>query len=180
MTGARSLAHDWFPRPLPGNVVIGERSWLYSTFAFLHYRSLRPCGVRIGDDTGVYVGTFFDLGPDGEVEIGNYCSVVGATISTNRSVVIGDYTFLAHDVVLADSTAAVPGGNGTGPGITLGPNTWVGTRAVLLAGARVGEGAVVGAAAVVSGDVPTYSIVAGNPARVVGTVRRSDNRGGRA
>jgi len=50
MSESESLAHDWFPRALPDNVVIGERSWLYSSFAFLHYRSDQPCGVRIGSD----------------------------------------------------------------------------------------------------------------------------------
>ena len=39
------LPHDWFPRPLPSNVRLGEGTWLYSTFAFLHYESEQPCGL---------------------------------------------------------------------------------------------------------------------------------------
>src|SRR5262249_3977046 len=101
-----SLAQDWVPRPLPPNVVVGRNSWIYSSFAFLHYSSQRPCGVRIGSDSGVYHGSFFELGPEGEVEIGNYCTLVGAIVSTNRRVVIEDYAFLAHEVVLADHFAA--------------------------------------------------------------------------
>src|SRR5262249_58156271 len=89
-------------------VVIGERSWLYSSFAFLHYRSESECGVRVGSDSGLYHGTFFDLGPSGEVEIGNYCSIVGAIISCNSRVVIRDYAFVAHEVVIADHFAAIP------------------------------------------------------------------------
>src|SRR3954465_9169924 len=123
------LEHDWFPRPLPGNVVIGPRSWCYSAFAFVHYRSRRPCGVRIGHDTGIYNGTFFDLGPQGEVTIGNYCTLVGAIIATNGRVVIGDYAFLAHEVVLADDSvmaldelAASPRSPETS--IVIGPNVW--------------------------------------------------------
>lgn len=122
MSAGHTLAHDWFPRAIPDNVVIGDRSWLYSAYAFLHYRSRRPCGVRIGHDSGIYHGSFFELGSDGEVEIGHYCSIVGAVISTNRRVVIGDYSLIAHEVVLADADAAVPGGRGTGPGIELGRN----------------------------------------------------------
>src|SRR5206468_389872 len=60
------LAHDWYPVPVPANVVLGDRSWLYSSFAFLHFRSQRPAAVRIGRASGIYVGSFFDLGPDGE------------------------------------------------------------------------------------------------------------------
>ena len=168
------LDHDWFPRPLPPNVVIGERSWLYSAFAFLHYRSRRPCGVRVGRDSGIYHGSFFDLGPAGEVEVGDFCTLVGAVIACNSRVVIGDYVFIAHEVTLADGFAAVPGAgtDGTGePGtsIVIGENSWIGARAVLLAGARIGHGAIVGAAAVVGFEVPPFAIVAGNPARVVGS-----------
>jgi acetyltransferase-like isoleucine patch superfamily enzyme len=163
------LAHDWFPRPLPANVVLGERCWLYSTFAFLHYRSRRPCGVRVGADSGVYHGSFFDLGPDGEVEIGRFCTLVGALIACNSRVVIGDYVFIAHEVTLADGFAATPGGAAGGAGIVIGENCWIGARSVLLGGARVGAGAIVGAAAVVDFAVPPFAVVAGNPARVVGS-----------
>src|SRR5260370_34148445 len=97
------LPHDWFPRSLPPNVIIGPRSWVYSAFAFLHCRSRRKCAVRVGQDSGVYNGSFFELGPGGEVEIGNYCSVVGAVIRTDLRVVIEDYALVSHEVVIADT-----------------------------------------------------------------------------
>jgi virginiamycin A acetyltransferase len=49
----------------------------------------------------------------------------------------------------------------------IGPDVWIGHEALILPGARIGAGAVIGARAVVSGAVPPYAIVAGNPARVV-------------
>jgi acetyltransferase-like isoleucine patch superfamily enzyme len=179
MTDSVMLPHDWFPRPLPPNVVIGERSWIYSSYAFLHYSSTRPCGLRIGHDTGAYIETFFDVGPDGEVEIGSYCTLAGPIISTNGRVTIGDYAFISREVVIADSSAQLPGWQGSPtpvrmptpavpPTITVGHDAWIGTRAVLLSGARLGDGAIVGAAAVVDFDVPPYGVVAGNPARLVG------------
>jgi acetyltransferase-like isoleucine patch superfamily enzyme len=182
MSISAGLDHDWFPRPLPANVTLGERSWLYSTFAFLHYRSRRPCGVRIGNDTGLYNGTFFDLGPGGEVEIGDYCSIVGAIISCNSRVVIGDYVFIAHEVVIADTFASTPdAGSVAGEdahssldpptNIVIGENVWIGARAVLLSGCIIGEGAIVGAATVVDFEVPPHAVVAGNPARIVGHAR---------
>jgi acetyltransferase-like isoleucine patch superfamily enzyme len=179
MNQSKALEHDWFPRPLPPNVIIGPRSWCYSAFAFLHYQSRRPCGVRIGRNSGIYNGTFFDLGPEGEVTIGDYCTLVGAIISTNARVEIGDYAFLAHEVVLAEHTVATPPST-PGPkepdpprSIILGPNCWIGARAILLGGANVGEGAIIGAAAVVNGIVPPYTIAAGNPARVIKEVKRT-------
>nr|ASV46951.1 hypothetical protein [uncultured bacterium] len=50
---------------------------------------------------------------------------------------------------------------------TVGNDVWVGARATILGGARVGDGAVVAAGSVVLDDVPPYAVVAGNPARVV-------------
>ena len=168
------LPHDWMPTPVPSNVQIGARSWLYSSFAFLHYRSQCACGVRIGHDTGIYNGTFFDLGDNGEVTIGNFCTLVGAIFVTNGRVTIGDYAFIAHEVTIADHFAAAPPGAAvrlhpsTGRGeISIGKNAWIGARSILLPGAQIGEGAIVGAACVVNIDVPPFSIVAGNPARIV-------------
>ena len=52
-------------------------------------------------------------------------------------------------------------------GIEIGSDVWIGTEALVLPGARIGHGAIVGARAVVSGEVPPYAVVAGNPASVV-------------
>jgi acetyltransferase-like isoleucine patch superfamily enzyme len=173
MPSSETLPHDWFPRPLPENVQIGPRSWLYSSFAFLHYRSQSDCGVRIGHDTGIYNGSFFDLDVQGEVVIGNYCTLVGAVLATNGRISIGDYTFIAHEVTIADHFAAAPAEAAAhlNPrdrrcGISIGSNVWIGARAILLPGAEIGEGSIVGAACVLNTSIPPFSTVTGNPARV--------------
>ena len=140
------LEHDWFSEPLPTNVVLGHGSWLYSSFAFRHYRSSRPVGLSVGEATGLYHGTFFELGPNAELCIGHYCTLVGAIICTNKRVIIKDYVFAAHEVVLADSQFAIPGmppPNGctddaigtSDASIVIDNNVWIGARAVLLEGA---------------------------------------------
>ena len=178
---AQFLPHDWFPKPLPPNVIIGADSWIYSSFAFVHYRSEKQPGVRIGHDSGIYYTSFFELGPHGQVEIGDYCTLVGGIVNSDHRVVIGNYAFVAHEVLIADSAFAIPVGNRLDRGepeesgiaeIVIGENAWIGARAILLSGANIGEGAIVGAAAMVDFQVPPYTIVAGNPARVVGRVKR--------
>ena len=62
--------------------------------------------------------------------------------------------------------------------IHIGENAWIGARAILLGGARIGEGSIVGAGCVVDFTVPPYRVVAGNPARVVGMINR-DGRNAR-
>jgi acetyltransferase-like isoleucine patch superfamily enzyme len=170
---AAPLEHDWFPGPLPANIALGERTWLYSAYAFVHYRSERPCGVRVGHDTGIYTETFFELGPQGEVEIGDFCTVAGPVIATNGRVVIGSHVLISREVIIADHFAAAPpdvGRGAAGPRaeIVVGDCAWLGARAVLLDGARLGPGVIVGASTVVDFEVPAYAVVAGSPARIVG------------
>jgi acetyltransferase-like isoleucine patch superfamily enzyme len=173
-TSPATLEHDWFPRPVPANVVLGAGTWLYSAYAFLHYRSRKPVGLHVGRDCGIYIETFFDLGPAGEVQVGDYCTLAGPVLSTNGRITIGSYVLISREVVISDRPFAAPpmdGGRMTpvpAAEIVIGDNAWIGTRAVLLPGARVGEGAIIGAAAVVDFEVPPFVVVAGNPARVVG------------
>ncbi|RMH51324.1 MAG: antibiotic acetyltransferase [Zetaproteobacteria bacterium] len=54
-----------------------------------------------------------------------------------------------------------------GPHTTIGNDVWIGDNAVVLRGVTIGDGAIVGAASVVTRDVPPYAIVVGNPARVL-------------
>ena len=132
------LSHDWFDRDLPDNVSFGDRSWLHSSFAFLHYQSAQPAGLTVGHDTGLYIGTFFDLGPHGEVRIGDFSTLVSVIISTNARVTIGSYVFVAHDVVIADRDVAIPGADAPEPaGITIEDDVWIGAKVVILGGAHI-------------------------------------------
>jgi acetyltransferase-like isoleucine patch superfamily enzyme len=54
--------------------------------------------------------------------------------------------------------------------IRLGENIWVGARVTILKGVQIGRDAVVASGAVVTKNVPVGAIVAGNPARVIGSV----------
>ena len=170
------LAHDWFPAPVPAGVSLGSGSWLYSSFAFRHCGSQAARAVTVGRDSGLYNGTFFNLGPHGTVAIGDCCAIVGAIFSVDCAVSIGSYAFVAHEVVFADREVSVPGqtgesGDGARPRIVLEENVWIGARSTVLSGAHLGEGVIVGTGTVVDFRVPPFAIVAGNPARIVGDCR---------
>lgn len=182
MSSLRTLSHDWFPRPLPSNVELADGVWLYSAFAFLHCRSRKKCAVKVGRSSGIYNGTFFELGPNGEVHIGDYATLVGAIVATNGRVRVGDYCFVAHEVYIGDSPFGAPEKDvkcrpdreGAGQRcIDIGDDVWIGAGAVLLAGAKIGDGAIIGAAAVVDFEVPPCGIVGGNPGRLVGFAREA-------
>lgn len=95
------------------------------------------------------------------------------------SVTIGAESFCGHFVALLTGThdhhqfgrdrrLAIPR---EGRDIVIGEGVWLASRATVLGPCRIGDHAVVAAGALVKDDVPPYAIVAGVPARVVGSVR---------
>ena len=102
------LEHDWLPRDLPSNVLLAPNVFLHSAYAFNHYRSRRPVGLRVGEHTAMYDGTMFDLGPSGEVEIGRYGIVYGTHFVADSRVVVGDYAYLSYEVFITDADHPIP------------------------------------------------------------------------
>jgi virginiamycin A acetyltransferase len=101
--------------------------------------------------------------------IGRFCQIADGvqfiTSSANhRYDGISSFPFAIFGGGPADRRPSMPE---AGPDTVIGHDVWIGTRATILPGARIGSGCIVGAGAVVGGTVPPYSIVAGNPGRVI-------------
>jgi acetyltransferase-like isoleucine patch superfamily enzyme len=99
----------------------------------------------------------------------------GATITCAESVVIEDGVLMAANVTVIDCDHTMRGALNpaynplvTAP-IRIGRGSWLGQNAVVLRGSTIGEGCVIGANAVVRGDIPAHSVAVGAPARVVGS-----------
>jgi acetyltransferase-like isoleucine patch superfamily enzyme len=78
--------------------------------------------------------------------------------------------------LITEGHATTKGGIVTAP-VVIEDHAWIGLNAVVLKGVRIGRGAVVAAASVVTRDVPPFTLVAGNPARVVRQLEDADNTG---
>ncbi|MFZ5906246.1 MAG: CatB-related O-acetyltransferase [Nitrospirota bacterium] len=97
----------------------------------------------------------------GNVSIGRYCQL-GSRISIHSN----DHPL--NKATLYVNRQLLNGLAGEGCPIcpvTIGHDVWIGDNAVILKGVKIGNGAVVGAGAIVTRDVPDYTIVVGNPAR---------------
>jgi acetyltransferase-like isoleucine patch superfamily enzyme len=98
---------------------------------------------------------------------------LGTKILVAESVTIGAGCTFSWDVQILDNDFhALTVGGVEQPSVApvvIGDRVWVGTRAVVLKGVTIGDGAVVAAGAVVTNDVPANAVVAGIPARVVGS-----------
>jgi acetyltransferase-like isoleucine patch superfamily enzyme len=112
---------------------------------------------------------------EGTLRVGDKV-VIGRDSQVNcwLDVEIGASTLISDDVYVCDfdhrtEDLTVPikdQGIAKSP-VRIGPDVWIGTKATVLRGVRIGQGAVLGANTVVTGDVPAYAVVAGVPARVV-------------
>jgi acetyltransferase-like isoleucine patch superfamily enzyme len=92
----------------------------------------------------------------------------GVEIVASQAVTIGRDCKLARDVIVMETDQhEVPGVGLISRPVIIGDNVWIGARAIVLKGVRIGAGAVIAAGAVVTRDVPEGGIVAGVPAKLV-------------
>jgi acetyltransferase-like isoleucine patch superfamily enzyme len=131
-------------------------------------------GITIG--TGVFVGrnTILsckngDIILDDHANIGFNCEIFSASrVRVGKNILMAAYTYLVGGDHLYDRTDIPVLEQGrTARGIEVDDNVWLGTHVVVTDGSRVGRDAIIGAGAVVVGDIPEFAIAAGIPAKVI-------------
>lgn len=118
--------------------------------------------------TGSYGGCFRTENINPNTVIGKYCSIAGNVYIYNRDHPCRYAS--THPIFFNENCGHVPEENLIEyKEKVIGNDVWIGQNAIILASVRkIGDGAVVGAGAVVTKDVPDYAIVGGVPARVLG------------
>ena len=111
------------------------------------------CSLVVG--AGTYIGEFNNIrAAGGNITIGKNCLVsqhvtmVSSNHSINTGSLIKSQKWLSQDIEIGD-------------------DVWIGANTVILPGIKIGHGAVIGAGSIVTHDVPEYTIVAGNPAKII-------------
>jgi acetyltransferase-like isoleucine patch superfamily enzyme len=92
----------------------------------------------------------------------------GVHIACCNKIVLGESCLLADEVLIMDSDFhGIAGASAKSMPVIIQRYAWIGARAIILKGVTIGEGAVVGAGAVVTHSVPERTLVVGNPARII-------------
>ena len=189
-TVAGSRLRGVFYRPILDG--LGKRCFLEKNIRFFN-----PGRLTLGDRVFIGEGSFFDVGESagtitigddshisrlvtirtqlGKVEIGQQVNIgAGSFIYGYGDITVGDYCLIANGVEIIggdhgmDDLSRPMRFQGRSPRpISIGEDVWIGTRAVILGGVSVGKGAVIGAGAVVTADIPPRAVAAGVPARVL-------------
>ena len=128
-------------------------------------------------DYAAHLAPYLFPGAPEHLKIGKFCQIAQGvqfiTATANHPMAgISTYPFAIFDPPrFMTYRSSLPRGKDT----LIGNDCWIGREAMLLPGASLGNGVIVGARAVVSGSFPDYAIVAGNPARII-RMRFSDEQ----
>lgn len=150
--------------------------------------SKRAPGSRVVVGNGCLIqGILVTETGESVITIGNNTFVGGGTLlDCTKEIFLEDDVLISHGCLLADSDNHSvryslrkrdlvdwrAGGRHDWTttekaSVVIRKGAWIGARAIILKGVTIGEGAIVGAGSVVTKDVPPYTIVGGNPARVI-------------
>lgn len=138
-------------------------------------------GIEIGN--GVFVGRNTILScKNGDIVIEDYanlgfnCEIFSASrVRVGKRILMAAYTYLVGGDHLYDRVDIPVLDQGrTARGIDVGDHVWLGTHVVVTDGSTIGRDAIIGAGAVVVGEIPEFAIAAGIPAKVIRDRRGSD------
>lgn len=133
--------------------------------------------IILGDEVRVWstiVQAKLYTGKEGRLVVGKNSRLNGVHIDVRKLVSIGENVRIAPYAIILDSDFHDVNDHfseGASREIYIEDDVWIATRATILKGTRIGKGAVVAAGAVVTKDVPPYSIVAGVPAKVIKSLK---------
>lgn len=131
-------------------IKLGVKSTLHMGCSFYD-----PRGIDVGEDTIIGRDCFLD-GRD-KLKIGNHVDIASSVMIYNSEHDLNSEDFAARSAV-----------------VEIGDYVFIGPRAIILPGVKIGRGAVVAAGAIVTKDVPEFAIVGGVPAGVIGERRNKD------
>lgn len=131
--------------------------------------------LRMDDNSSLIINKNFEffygadiiLFENSKLILGNSFINSDCKIRCHKSIEIGDGCAISHDVTIMDSDAHKINGMIKAEPIKIGNYVWIGSRAMILPGVHIEDGAVIAAGAIVTKDVKEKTLVAGCPARVV-------------
>lgn len=154
-------------------ITIGHHCWIDGRIVCKSHAN-----VKIGNY--VQLNTNTRIQSKERIEIGNYVIIAGDSVITdNNTHCVSPEGRIEHSLRVAPSGIGYPGiGNGweysESKPVVIEDVVWIGQNCAILKGVTIGEGSIVARQSVVTKDVPPYTIVAGNPAKVVKEIKKPD------
>ena len=130
---------------------------------------LKKTGRHFYIDYGSYLRNMRKISFGNGVFVNRCCSFFGSHHVADAEIILGDNVVVGPYVTFFGAGHDYRSLNlpDTARTITVGKDVWIGGNVTILPGVTIGEGAVVGASSVVTKDVEPYTVVAGNPAKMI-------------
>jgi maltose O-acetyltransferase len=162
--------YDYFARYLPISYMPFSFGLTKPFRGFLCRFFLKKCGKNINiERRACLFGSNIEIGDNSGIGI-------NARLYSGGGIIIGNDVMMGEDVVIlsqnhkhSDITRSMRGTGYELAPVIIEDDVWIGLRVIILPGVRISRSSIVGAGAVVTKNVPPFSIVAGNPARVIKT-----------
>lgn len=157
-----------------GSILVRKRLVLGKVHKLLVYRQSEICLFEnsefIVDDFRVMSGSTIHVHKDAKLTIGSGYANYNVEIYCFKDIQIGNDVAISHHVTIRDSdNHHLTGQNEVALPIKIGNHVWIGMNSIILKGVNIGDGSVIAAGTVVTHDVPSRSLVAGVPAKVIRT-----------
>lgn len=145
---------------------VSQRCKLAKKIRVFWARKIINCAETVNIERNAFFTPGVTLGENSGIGID--CEIYGK-VSIGRDVMMGPEVVIytnGHRFDRTDITMMEQGSTDTEP-VIIGNDVWIGRRVMIMPGVSIGDGCVVGAGAVVTKDIPPYSVVGGVPARII-------------
>lgn len=171
--------HSYINMSSDSKILIKECGFLEINRTNIKREKVKPCTLWIDEESTLvidsftmYEGAAIVICKGGQLSIGRNSYMNDSLIQCAESITIGDDCAIAGDVLIQDTDfhpILDESGNPrpVSKPIKIGNKVWICAKATILKGVTIGDGAIIAAGAVVTKDVPAYTCVAGNPAKIV-------------
>jgi len=144
-------------------------------------------GIELGSNVVIGRNAWFDISrytEDGRITIGDGVQIGrNAVISACQKISIGKKCLISYNVTIIDhdhdvfnpEVAPMDAGITEGKKILIEDECFIGAHSFILKGVHLGRHSVVGAASVVTKSFPAFSVIAGNPARLIRSLKENEN-----
>ena len=146
----------------PQYISIGNNSSIMS------HCIIETCEVD-GNNPQLEIGDRVSIGEYSHITCANKV-VIGNGVLTGRFVLITDNSHGNNTKEIADISPLAREIHSNGP-VHIGENVWIGDKVTILPNVKIGKGCIIAANAVVTKDIPEYSVAAGIPAKIIKTIR---------
>lgn len=151
---------------------------------FFRIKGNKKCVLKIGSESIVHAKLSFDK-PEAKILIGEQTFIGKSHLVSSSNIFIGNNVLISWGVTIVDhnshsllyserakdvldwKSGKKDWSNVISKSVRISDKAWIGFNSIILKGVTIGEGAIVGAGSVVTKDVPAWTIVAGNPAKII-------------